>query len=731
MDTTEEVRTVFSWDTTQAESGATRMERAFDRYERAEKNALARAAAAKSAPKTGAAGGHGGNAPHGGGNAAMGVHDLLMGRESAALFRFGSAAKLAAVYASGMGVALEVGGRAFAYARAEMEETDKAAERLEQSYLKVSRAATFSSVADGPSKLSGTAGGLQEQITGERTQQQDLEWWRELETGQTPGPNALGRALILPGRAVFGGFDSVRSSFTGAPTTDEKMAQSEARERIAGQQLAKINRQTTAAYRFDQQLAFQKGEGGNPFEAQRMELGKKEEAEIADAIPKSIKGKDDENIRLIREKYALQREVIDHAERAADREIAAAREENDIRRLGGAVAVGLAKARLDLAEKALHDETVGTKAYFEAQNKREAASQAVALAQRGLKIERSDFGKDIATAGNRGNDEQRASQAAQSEVNKAAEKLRILRDTVGVKATEEELNAANLDLTRAQTAQEMLRRQQVAARLQLEQSIRQAPRDVRAAGALLGGASIEGAQRAGLMATAQDAVDKLATAKKLAELNKGDVASLQAQAAAARELATAQIAIVQHDQQIRRERGLQLEATRGGTAALQLTASGREDLADLAGERAQSSVAIKRANLEGNTPLARELAQQQRLRETKSIDDLYLKPDGSRRGSGEVNRRRHELEIKQSRFTLFNKALDRNGGLMDVHRDMGGHIESGVDPLTNERMNARQIAERNAAAHARVDSPKERENDSKTLRDILIALQKGLPKETN
>ena len=84
--------------------------------------------------------------------------------------------------------------------------------------------------------------------------------------------------------------------------------------------------------------------------------------------------------------------------------------------------------------------------------------------------------------------------------------------------------------------------------------------------------------------------------------SRGSEESLRAQAEAARNLAQAQQAIALHEQAIRRERHYEMESTQGRTAQLRFAASGRDDLGSLAEQRAESRVAIERANQAGNPP---------------------------------------------------------------------------------------------------------------------------------
>ena len=524
--------------------------------------------------------------------------------------------------------------------------------------------------------------------------------------------------------------DYVRSSVFGTLTPDERMAESKKREDGASRELAKLNAQTSAAYGDDVNVAYGRSRFGDRFGAQRLELDRKQESEISKASADPTTSP--ENLAAIREKYRLELDGINQAEKAAQRQLDTEQAITRARREGGSVELHTAQIRLAAAGAALGQAVPGTKDFQEKNTAYDAALVEVGTATRDRKISRADSRLRRQMAGIAGseNEDQRAVRNAELEVREAEKKLRLLQDSKDAKATEQQLNEANLALITAQTNQEMLRRRETEARLQLESSVRRAPRDVAAAGALLGGASDEGAEQQKLSAGVDAAKETYDLAVKRAAIEHNSRESLEAQASAAKELGEAEVALAQHKQQFRRQYDLEMEGARGATAAARLSASGRDDLAEVASGRAESRVAIERANQAGKPELAAELAEQQRLRERRSVQELYLNADGTRRNPGDVQRELFQRRLHQTRVNQFNRALDRNGGLIDVDRDLGGRITSGVDPLTGNRLNARQIAERNAAANARVDTSKDKTNDSKTYQDILKVLQERLPQHT-
>jgi ssRNA-specific RNase YbeY (16S rRNA maturation enzyme) len=732
----QQVRNVWSWDTTDVESGAQRIEKAFAREETARKRAQASAATdnKKAAGDAKTGGGEGG---HGGGNVAWAIHDLAEGRMRNAFGRIATQLKLGTAATAGFFIGMKLVGGVISDVGEQMDATDKAADRLRESLQGLSKTATFATSAEGAPKLAGTAQALQEQMRAEREQQGDLsdtkrvqDFWDKPDARKAAWSVASAGTAPLVGQ-VYKAWDSVRAMpmFGAHQTNDEKMEESQLRERVAASEWVKVRKEYNGALRTDRDVAYQRSSHGDPFEAQRIDSRKRQAAEIADARSHGQAYANSPELDLINQKYAIEQEGIDKSGRAAERQLSLEGNLLELRRRGGAVEVNSARQRLAAATAALAEEDKGTRAYREAQNKQTAAAQEVALAERKQNTDRADYRLDLSTAGLRGGADERAAQTAQNEVEKAQEHLRILQETVGVKATEEELNKANLELVRAQTAQEMLRRQQVEARNELNSAIRLAPTSIAAAGALLHGASPEQAQRAGLVASAQAAVEAYENARKRAQEEHNSVESLQAQVAAAKDLAAAQVSIAVHDREVRRERDRELRGAEGETAALRFAASGREDLGELASERTQSRLAVEDANYQGKPQLAAQFAQQQQLRERKSVEELYLNEDGTRRNPGAVQRDLLQRRLKQTRFAKFNQALDRNGGLTDVHRDLGGRIESGIDPLTGVRLNSREIAERNNAAQAKANQPKDDRSDSEIYKSILKVLEQRLPAE--
>ena len=724
MTETQEARLVFSWDTTSVENATKRIEQHFGRIDAAEKK---QAAAGKATKEKAAAeekkGGHGG---HGGGNIGMGIHDALMGRTGAALFRFTAAARLASGVASAVAIGLEVAGKSFAYATGEIEKTDQAASRLEQSFLKVAKAATFSSAGDGVGKISGNKEGLLDQIRGERDQQNDLQNFQELKSDKAV--KILGVPLADGG--IYAAYDSLRSKLTGAETTEQKIAGSDLRERVAGQQLGKLNAQTAQAYSDDVEVAYGRSRFGDKFTGQRLELSRKQDAEEAKAGADPTTGA--ANIAAIREKYRLEMDGINQAEKASQRQLDAEQAITRARREGGSVELHTAQIRLAAAGAALGQAVPGTKEFQEKNTAYDAALVEVGTATRDRKMSRADarIRQQMAGVGSSEGEDARALRNADLEVRQAEKRLRLLQDLKDVKASEQELNEANLALVTAQTNQEMVRRREAEARLQLENNVTRAPRDIRAAGALLGGASPEEAETQALTARVDAAKDAYDLAVKRAAIEHNSKESLEAQAAAAKDVAQAEISLAEHKQQIRRQRAMELESAQGETASLRFAASGRDDLAEVTGQRAQSRVSIERANLSGHPEIAGELAEQQRLRERRSVEDLYLNPDGTRRKPADVQRELFQRRQRQTRVDQFNKAMDRNGGLLHVQRDIGGRITGGTDPLTGELLNSRQIASRNAAAHARVDTAKDDRSDREIQQSIFTVLDARLPKIT-
>lgn len=136
------------------------------------------------------------------------------------------------------------------------------------------------------------------------------------------------------------------------------------------------------------------------------------------------------------------------------------------------------------------------------------------------------------------------------------------------------------------------------------------------------------------------------------------------------------------------------------TAAMRVANTGRTDRADVMRERAQSAAAQLEYRRQGRDDLAGEEQEQQGQREIGRFDEKYLRPDGRKRSRTAINREERAARKLGHRRDRRHRELDRNEGLIDVHRGMGGEVLSGRDPLTREKLSPEQM-------YARRDAPRQ------------------------
>ena len=207
---TQEVRTVFTWDTREAERGAQRIDMAYSRVSGAEKR-------------------HANSA--GQGHLSQGIRDLAEGRTLNSLTRFTHAARMGAAAVAGIFAAYKVGHVAVDAVTSAMDETSKASQRLHDSFVKIGRGSTFTAVGEGTGSFAGKILEAQGQISSERQQQIELS---ELKHIRDHNPIS---------RTIFGGYEKLRSMpiFGGHATTETKLSESELRERAAGKSLVLLH----------------------------------------------------------------------------------------------------------------------------------------------------------------------------------------------------------------------------------------------------------------------------------------------------------------------------------------------------------------------------------------------------------------------------------------------------------------------------------------------------------
>ncbi len=158
-------------------------------------------------------------------------------------------------------------------------------------------------------------------------------------------------------------------------------------------------------------------------------------------------------------------------------------------------------------------------------------------------------------------------------------------------------------------------------------------------------------------------------------------------------------------------------------------AGGRGDLADLTRSRSATRNRIAELRHDGRDGEADEAQEQQNARERMAEHGLSMNFDGSPKSAAqELNDRQN----RERRIAAHDKAMERTKGLTNVHWDSKGNIESGVDPLTGERLNGRALAEHNNAWKPQDHSGKSGSPESMnaSMDAILKILDQRLPKET-
>lgn len=172
----------------------------------------------------------------------------------------------------------------------------------------------------------------------------------------------------------------------------------------------------------------------------------------------------------------------------------------------------------------------------------------------------------------------------------------------------------------------------------------------------------------------------------------------------------------------------QLTAARAETGALKIGNMGRTDRADLARSRASTAAQALEAQRDGRPAEAAEIQEQQKQREIGLFDAKFLRPDGRRRRRSEINKEERAARKVENRRNRANSRLERDGGLVNVTRDMAGRLTGGIDPLTREKVSAEQLYARKTQPGKQAAT--ERAAEQETMKNILSVLDARLPKVT-
>ena len=341
----EELIYKFGMDTEDADRGADRIEKAFERIGKAQNKA-----------DRGSTGGHGKAGGHGMGNMGMGVHDMLMGREQAALGRFASGLKVAGAYAVGMGVALEVGGRALDYVKAKTDEVDSAAQRLEQSYLRVSKAANITSTANGSQAALGVLQSATEQVQGEKDQQLRLSELTNLQESPLSWRD--------PTAGLIYKLQDWKQSWTGLDNS--QMVDQANLERRRAEQIAAKARGEYREALGDERDDLQSQIFNNPYQARFNKIDRSEKAEIDAARGAGVT--DPASVAAIKDRHELQREALWVEQKADQRRLDTEKQIAELRSNGSKDELQAAKLRLEEFKGNLDDQPEGSYGAEQANN---------------------------------------------------------------------------------------------------------------------------------------------------------------------------------------------------------------------------------------------------------------------------------------------------------------------------------------------------------------------------
>lgn len=232
----------------------------------------------------------------------------------------------------------------------------------------------------------------------------------------------------------------------------------------------------------------------------------------------------------------------------------------------------------------------------------------------------------------------------------------------------------------------------------------------------------------------KEASDKVAN-ERASQNGKASVSAIKEQTLAQDKLNIAKDEQVEVEKQLsfqaaERKRALkaEMDAARNETAAMRMENAGRGDRAAVMRGRSETAAQALEFQRQGRPGMAEEVQQQQRQREVGAYLDKYTRPDGRRRSRSEINREERTARKLEQRRGRRIAELERNGGLINVRRDIGGNVIGGMDPLTREKVTAEQLYDRKQQPARQ--AAKERDEGTKTFNDIYSILNERLPKET-
>lgn len=289
---TEEVRTVFTWDTADVDKGVKRVESALDRLQQAEKK--------------GGTKGHGGA---NGNNFAMGVRDLAEGRGVNAMQRFGHTIGATAARLSIYMLALRATGEALRFVREEMERTGAASRNLENDFVASNRSTNFTTTGSGTGTIGSQIIGLTESQRKENEQQSGLATAADMLDAMKKG-NPLSQAAAAS--------MELWNSLQGKRSPKEELAASKGRGAVYAKEQERLRGlYSNSLYGEAKQARLTApGHDNDPFAAKRHELDLAEQ--VAEAEAKKV-GASEQDLELVKERFDYLRKTVDAEERLAAR----------------------------------------------------------------------------------------------------------------------------------------------------------------------------------------------------------------------------------------------------------------------------------------------------------------------------------------------------------------------------------------------------------------------------
>ena len=352
-----------------------------------------------------------------------------------------------------------------------------------------------------------------------------------------------------------------------------------------------------------------------------------------------------------------------------------------------------------------------------------SAEMDVDLAQRNKDIRDQTFHIDRAAAKERGNADERERAAANAAQDRAGATLRILE--ASKLTTAEERQQAIIAKERADTARIMLEREQRAARAGAVSGDVQANIRFRASGESLG-AGAQARQSFEAQSQVDLAREQLRLAQEKAEIEGKSLANVEAIHKAQANLAVSLLQQKGIEMDIARSRRMELESARANVAGIRLANVGRGEIGEVQSERLGSEHAQEEALRNNNPALANELGNEQQARETGRYLRKFYNADGTKKDRGQINRDERDARIRQGKLERAGDRFERDLGLIDVQRDLGGRVVGGTDPFTHEHISAQEAITRRNKAAANVAN--DRSTADQAFKDIYRVLEERLPK---